>query len=60
MKNENKSAIEHKKEICRKCDHTRDEHYGAKHISKDPNYLYGSCSKCDCKSFEPKKLTLQG
>lgn len=53
--NENKDIIEHEKEICIKCGHTRDEHCGAKDISKNPDYLYGHCSKCDCKNFESKE-----
>lgn len=56
MQNENKKdAPERTEENCKNCGHTRDDHCGAKDILKNPNYLYGHCSKCDCKNFESKE-----
>ncbi len=59
MKNNNKQDnIERFGGNCKKCGHDRSDHCGSKQADKNPNYLYGHCSKCDCKIFEPKKLDL--
>ncbi len=51
MNEKNKDESIEKKCVC---GHTRDEHCGAQHADKNPAYMYGHCSKCDCKKFKPK------